>query len=394
MDIDALLTEVVQMGASDLHLKVGRPPLIRNLSELRPSAYPPVSPEEIMAVLKEVLDPRRYEDFEANLEVDDAYLIEGVGRFRVNGYFQQGAPGVALRYIPLQAPTIDSLQLPEVLKDLVTYHQGMILVTGPTGSGKSTTIASLIEQINATRPCHVVTIEDPIEFVYTDRLATINQRQVGLDTHTFEEALKHVLRQDPDVILMGEMRDIESMEFALNAAETGHLVLSTLHTNDAKQSVDRILDMFPGDKAQQYRGMLALNLRGVASQRLLLRADGSGRIAAVEVLVNSPHISELIAEGRTAALDREMSSTGEYYRMQTFNQALTVLVKAGLVTTDEALSHSANPADLRLLLRGVQTGGSAARRVKRHIEDDDDAPVIPAAGSRILSRGGGGGGGA
>jgi len=371
MDIDALLAEVVSLGGSDLHLKVGRPPLIRNLGQLRPTQYPPVTREEVRQVLRHVLDPRRLEQFEETLEVDDAYLIEGTGRFRVNGFIRMGQPGIAFRYIPLDVPTIDSLELPDVFKDLVARQQGMILVTGPTGSGKSTTIAAMIQQINVTRHCHVVTIEDPIEFVYTDKLATINQRQVGLDTHSLDEALKHVLRQDPDVILMGEMRDIETMEFALNAAETGHLVLSTLHTNDAKQSVDRILDMFPADKARQYRPMLALNLLGIVSQRLLVRVDGSGRIAAVEVLVNSPHISEVIADGNTAALDREMRTTGQHYRMQTFNQALAELVRSGLVTTEEALDHSANPGDLRLMLRGVETGGAAARRVKRHRTDAD-----------------------
>ena len=373
MDIDKLLKELVVMGASDLHLKVGRPPLIRNLGELRASQYPPATRAEIEEVLKKVLTPHRLAEFETALEADDAYHIQGVGRFRVNGYVQKGEPGIALRYIPLEVPTIDRLGLPEVLKDLASRQQGMILVTGPTGSGKSTTIAAIIEHINVTCPCHIVTVEDPIEFVYTDKLATVNQRQVGLDTHDLGQALKHVLRQDPDVILMGEMRDLETMEFSLNAAETGHLVLSTLHTNDAKQSVDRILDMFPADKAKQYRAMLAVNLLGVVSQRLLLRADGSGRIAAIELLINSPHISELIAEGKTASLDREMRSMGEYYKMRTFDQALAELVRTGKVTVEEAMAHSANPADLRLMLRGVETGGAATRRVKRTREEDDAA---------------------
>ena len=384
MDIDALLTELTKMGGSDLHLKVGRPPLIRNLGQLQPSQYPQVTREEVEQVLERVLDPHRFTQFKVSLEVDDAYLIKGVGRFRVNGYVQMGEPGIAFRYIPLEAPTIDGLQLPEILKDLASHQQGMILVTGPTGSGKSTSIAAMVEHINTTRFCHIVTIEDPIEFVYTDKRATINQRQVGLDTHSIQEALKRVLRQDPDVILMGEMRDLETMEFALNAAETGHLVLSTLHTNDAKQSVDRILDMFPGDKGAQYRAMLALNLQGVVSQRLLVRADASGRIAAVEVLVNSPHISELIAQGNTAALDREMQSTGEHYKMQTFNQALADLVRSGLVTVDEAMQHSSNPGDLRLMLRGVVTGGEAARRVKRQREAAD--PAAAAGRDGVFSR--------
>jgi twitching motility protein PilT len=371
MDIDKLLTELVAMGASDLHLKVGRPPLIRNLGQLRPSPYPPATRPDVQAVLKRILNPRRLAEFDETLEVDDAYQLEGVGRFRVNAYIQKGEPGVAIRHIPLRVPTIDEWDLPEVLKDLALHHQGMILVTGPTGSGKSTTIAAMIQHVNTTRPCHIVTVEDPIEFVYTDEVATVNQRQVGLDTLALEQALRHVLRQDPDVILMGEMRDLETMEFALNAAETGHLVLSTLHTNDAKQCVDRILDMFPADKAKQMRSMLALNLLGIISQRLMLRADGNGRVAAVEILINSPHISELIAEGKTLSLDREMRSTGEYYKMQTFDQALADLVRSGRVTAEEALAHSTNPADLRLMLRGVETGGAAARRVRRNREEVD-----------------------
>jgi twitching motility protein PilT len=283
------------------------------------------------------------------------------------------------RLIPLEIPTIDGLELPPVLKDIVKGRQGVVLVTGPTGSGKSTTLAAMIEEINSGQPRHVITIEDPIEFVYTDNVATITQRELGLDTFDAKEALKRALRQDPDVILMGEMRDTETMELAMTAAETGHLVMGTLHTNDARQSVDRIIDAFPHERLKQLRTLLSTTLVAVLSQRLLRRADGIGRIAAVEVLVASPRISKLIYEGNTLEIEHAISVSGRYYRMQTFNQCLAHLAASGVVTIEEALSASMSPGDLKLLLRGVLTGAEGLeelRRAEREArETEGDAPA-------------------
>jgi twitching motility protein PilT len=243
-----------------------------------------------------------------------------------------------------------------VLKDICQAPQGMVLVTGPTGSGKSTTLAAMITHINDTQPLHIVTIEDPIEFVYTDKMCTVRQRQLGSDVKSLSEALRRVLRQDPDVILMGEMRDPETIELAMHAAETGHLVFSTLHTNDAKQSIDRIIDAFPSDAHGQIRAQLGLSLQAVISQRLVRRADGSGRVAAMEVLINS----QLILEGKTQAIEKAMAASGDYYRMQTFNQSLAKLTLDKAITEAEATAASTSPNDLKLLLKGVTGGGISA----------------------------------
>lgn len=365
-----LLREMVATGSSDLHLKVGRPPLMRRQGELKPTDHPPLTEEQVREMLYSMMSERQKQRFERDWEIDLAYHLVGEARFRVNGYFQRGRVAVAMRLIPEQVPTIDELQLPPVMKELALRKQGLILVTGPTGSGKSTSQAAMIEHINQNQYRHVVTIEDPIEYVFTDKKATIDQREVGTDTRSHKEALRRVLRQDPDVILMGEMRDAETIEIGLHAAETGHLVFSTLHTNDAKQTVDRILDMVGREMASQYRSMLSLNLLAVLSQRLLPRADGSGRIAAVEVMVNSPHISELIRDGKTVELQAAIASSKDYYQMQTFNQALTRLVREGLITAETALEFSDAPGDLRLMLRGVDSGAGATHVSPEKAETD------------------------
>jgi twitching motility protein PilT len=357
LDLDRLLQELGERGGSDLHLKVGRPPLYRLAGDLVPTAYPEVSRAELQEAIFRMMGPAVKKRFEENLEVDFSYEVPGLARFRVNAFVQRSDIGAVFRLIPLEVPTIDSLGLPEVLKHLAAQPNGLVVVTGPTGCGKSTTLACMIQHINQTRPVHVITIEDPIEFVYTDELATLNQRELGLDTYDLHRSLRATLRQDPDVILMGEMRDKDTMRFAITAAETGHLVFSTLHTVDAKQTLDRILDAFP-DEAKQLRMQLALLLRGIISQKLLKRADGTGMIPAFEILINSPNIRQIIEEGSTRDIQKAMEAD-PYYGMTTFNQSLLSLVRNGLVSEEEAMEASDAPDDLRLALRGVTKGAAS-----------------------------------
>ena len=355
-DIDAILKELVGRRGSDLHLKVGRPPLMRISSDLLPSEFPPLSREDMEGVLRTLVGAEGWERLLHDFEVDASYEIQDVARFRLNAFKERGQFGVALRVIPLVTPTIDGMGLPAVLKDICQAPQGLVLVTGPTGSGKSTTLAAMMTHINDTAPLHIVTIEDPIEFVYPDKMCTIRQRQLGNDVKSLSEALRRVLRQDPDVILMGEMRDPETIELAMHAAETGHLVFSTLHTNDAKQSIDRIINAFPAEAHLQVRAQLGLTLQSVVSQRLVKRADGNGRVASMEIMINSPQIRELIQEGKTASIEKAMAASGDFYRMQTFNQSLAKLVMDRAVTEAEAMATSTSPNDLKLLLKGVSSG--------------------------------------
>ncbi len=363
IDIDAVLKELVSRRGSDLHLKISRPPLMRISSDLLPSEFPPVEAPDMQDVLRKLLGDEGWNRLLQEFEVDASYHIPDVARFRLNAFKERNQFGAAMRVIPLVTPTIDGLGLPAVLKDICQAPQGLVLVTGPTGSGKSTSLAGMISHINDTQPLHIVTIEDPIEFLYTDKMCTIRQRQLGTDVKSLAEALRRVLRQDPDVILMGEMRDPETIELAMHAAETGHLVFSTLHTNDAKQTIDRIISTFPADSHGQIRAQLALALQAVVSQRLVRRADGSGRVAAMEIMINSPQIRELIQEGKTTAIEKAMASSGDYYRMQTFNQSLARLVQDRTVTEAEATATSTNPNDLKLLLKGVQSGRVGAEKL-------------------------------
>ena len=359
ISIDDILRDLVLKGGSDLHLKAGRPPLLRISSELAPGPFPVLSETDLNAILRAVLGREGYRLLQQDFECDASYELPGVARFRVNAFKRMGQFGAAFRAIPLAIPTLDLMGLPPVLKEICNAPQGMVLVTGPTGSGKSTSLAAMIEHLNQTQPLHIVTIEDPIEFVYTDQRSTITQRQLGSDVKSLHEALRRALRQDPDVILMGEMRDRETMELAMHAAETGHLVFSTLHTNDAKQTLDRIVDAFPAEASSQVRSMLALSLQAVVSQRLLRRADGKGRVAAVEVMINSPNIRELIAEGKTTQIEKVIAQSGDYYKMQTFNQALARLIQAKTITEEEGMGASTSPSDLRLILKGISGGGSS-----------------------------------
>jgi twitching motility protein PilT len=358
--IEEILTNLVVQNGSDLHLKVGRRPLFRITGELVESNFPTVDDTEIRGILLEVLGQEGFQTLERNCEYDAAFVISDIARFRVNAYRQMDHYGMAFRPIPMDPPTIDAMELPPVLKDICKVPQGLVLVTGPTGSGKSTTLAAMIDHLNESQPLHIMTIEDPIEFVYKDKKCTINQRQLGRDILTVQEAMRRVLRQDPDVILLGEMRDRETIELAIHAAETGHLVFSTLHTNDAKQTFDRIVDTFPPDSAHTIRSMLSMTLHAIVCQRLVRRADGKGRIAAVEVLVNSPQIRGLLAEGKTSQIEKAIASSGDFYKMQTFNQTLAKMALSGVITQEEALANSTNPGDLTLLLKGVGRSAETA----------------------------------
>ena len=360
IDINALFNELIKLGGSDLHLKIGRPPLMRLAGEIVPTEGAAVTEADLDSALRKVLAPDTYAKLQAEGEVDAAYAIPDLARFRINAFRRMGQFGVIARAIPIKVPTLDSLNLPAAIKDLLNAPQGLILVTGPTGSGKSTTLACMIEHVNQTQPFHVITLEDPIEFVYTDAKCEITQRQLGTDVTTLHEGLRRILRQDPDVILLGELRDRETIETAMHAAETGHLVLSTLHTNDAKQTIDRIIDTFPADGRDHIRSMLSLTLHAIISQRLLRRASGTGRVAAMEILINTPNVRDLIQQGKIREIENAMK-TGEFYRMQTFNQALARLVYDGSITEEEAAGTSQNPNELKMILRGITSGGSSAR---------------------------------
>ncbi len=389
MDLDACLRELERQGGSDLHLKVGRPPLFRISGDLLPTDAPALNENDLKATLYNIMNPRLIKQFEETCEADFSYEIDGLARFRVNVFLQRGHIGAVMRLIPLDTPTVEALGLPPVLNSIADNENGLVLVTGPTGSGKSTTLAAMIQHINETRSVHIMTVEDPIEFVYSDVQATINQRELGLDTGELANALKAVLRQDPDIILMGEMRDPETIKFGITAAETGHLVFATLHTNDAPQSIERILDTMPPDTRDLVRQQLSLILCGIVCQRLAKRADGTGRVAAQEILVANETIKQLIAENKTKSIHKAMEE-GSYYGMQTFNQALYNLVQSGVITQEVAMDNSDTPDDLELMFRGIRKGTSAQETAAG---GDDGAPGISAspsssaAGKPKVSRG-------
>jgi twitching motility protein PilT len=354
VDLHSVLLRAVQAGASDVHLKIGQPPILRHDGALIPlEGWPALDTHELESVLATVTaqDPTRRASFDASGELDLAYTPTGLPRFRVNGFRQRGAISFALRVIPSGVPSFPELGLPDGVEVLAGEHRGLVLVTGATGSGKSTTLAAVVGHVNATRRQHIVTIEDPIEFLHEDRGCVVNQREVGLDTASFGEALRRALRQDPDVILIGELRDAETAQTAMQAAESGHLVLSTLHTVDAAESVSRIVEFFPPEKHHQVRSILAGVLRGVISQRLLPRVGG-GRVAAVEVMVNNARISDLIRESRIDEIE-EAINEGGFFKMQTFTQALISLVAAGEVERDVAADAATNKHDFLVALEHV-----------------------------------------
>lgn len=349
MTLQDFLKKLVEHGASDLHIKVDRPPLMRLRGDLVPFKDASIlSAEEIEMIVHSITTPEQQARLLREKELDFSFMIPGLARFRCNVFYQRGAVSSVFRIIPTQIPTVESLGLPSVLKELVTRNQGLFLVTGPTGSGKTTTLASLVQYVNENFPKHIITIEDPIEFSYNDAKCAINQREVGTDTADFAQALRRALRQDPDIILMGELRDKETISTAITAAETGHLVMGTLHTNDAKQSVNRILDTFSGDAQVQVRLQLASALVCIVSQRLIKSADGKGRVAAIEVLINTPMVRKLIEENNIGQITKVMEESASFYKMQTFNQALFKLVKEKKISSEEAFAVSENPNDLKI----------------------------------------------
>src|SRR3954466_13056703 len=350
-DLDHALRYLIAAEGSDLHLKVPAYPLVRLHGRLEPIVGSDrLTPQDTERVLHEMLDdPNKLAEFEAEHEVDFSYALEGLARFRVNAFRQKGFISLVLRAIPVNIKSIEELCLPPVITELAEQERGIVLLTGTTGSGKSTTLAAMVDHMNRTMHKHIVTIEDPIEFLHPDRNSIVNQREVGMDTGSFKRALRRVLRQDPDVILVGEMRDEETVHTALSAAETGHLVLSTLHTVDASESINRIIDFFPPHMHQQVRAMLAGTLKGVVSQRLVRSTDG-GRVATCEVLRMTGRVRDMIMDPEQTGKLTEVISEGAYYGMQTFDQALFDHVKAGRVTVDEATRAATSPHDFKLLL--------------------------------------------
>jgi len=351
MDLDRLLKFMTDKGASDLHLKPTRPPLLRINGRLLPIEAPPLKPEDLTEMLMGILSPRQKTKLEEKMSVDTGYGVRGLARFRCNIYVQRGNFAACFRRIPYQIKSLEDLELPPVLLEFCDMPMGLVLVTGPTGSGKSTSLAALIRYITTHRPVHVITIEDPMEFLFTDDMASISQREVGTDTGAFSEALRNAMRQDPDVIMVGEMRDPETVSTVITAAETGHLVFSTLHTNSATQTIDRILDTFPADQQSQVRAQLAQILKGVVSMKLVERADGQGRVAALEIMRASPKINRMVEDGETSGLLEEVESSVGYYRMQSMNQSLLALLVHGTITYAEAMRQSSDPEDLSLKLR-------------------------------------------
>jgi twitching motility protein PilT len=353
LDFAAVLTKMVEVRASDVHLTPGFAPAVRVRGRIVPmDDYPPLAPQETREIVYSILNDSQRKRFENEQQLDFAYAIPGVARFRVNCFFQRGAISAAFRLIPTEILSLESLGLPLVLEEFTRKPRGFVLITGPTGSGKSTTLASMIDSINAEREEHILTIEDPIEFLHAHKKCIVNQREIGADAHDFASALKAALREDPDVILVGEMRDLETVSTALTAAETGHLVFATLHTQSTAQTVDRIIDVFPPHQQQQVRMQLSIALQGVVTQQLLPTADGSARIVGCEVLVPTPAIRNLIREGKTHQIYSALQTSGAV-GMQTMDSHLAQLVRAGTITRTLAEQRASVPEELKRLLAGA-----------------------------------------
>ena len=363
MNAEELLSKSHEMDASDIILKVGSPPLFKIHGDLRAVSEDKLDPDRITHLIKQVTSDGLFSKFERDLELDMAYELPGKCRFRVNVFRQRGSNAMVLRRIPVEIPSCDDLRLPEICKSFAMRPRGLVLVTGPTGSGKTTTLAALVRHRNENEECHIVTIEDPIEYIHKDIKALVNQRQIGPDTVSFARALKSVLRQDPDVILVGEMRDLETIALTITAAETGHLALATLHTSSAVQTIDRIIDVFPPHQQEQIRMQLSVNLIGVMSQMLLKRMDGRGRVAAFEIMVATPAVRNLIREGKTFQLF-QILQTGSAHGMVTMNKSLANLVNDRLVTLEEAMSKSPDPNELKQMVGRAPTGYNLLEGVK------------------------------
>ena len=388
-ELNDVLGVALKAGASDIHIKAGLPPIFRIDGSLYPyKEAQRMTPDTVNRIAFGIMNKAQQEKFRTNMEIDLAYGVPGLGRFRVNVFQQRGTVGIVLRAIPFGILSLDQLHMPPVIGKIAMESRGLILVTGTTGSGKSTTLASMIDLINATRTCHIVTIEDPIEFLHRDKRSIVNQREIGFDTMAFSAALKSALRQDPDVILVGEMRDFETIETALTAAETGHLVLSTLHTIDATETITRIVTAFPPYQQKQVRLQLAGIVKGIISQRLVPRADGKGRVPAIEVLVANARIRECIEDKDRTKEIRDAITTGhQIYGMQTFDQSLMVLYRAKLITFEEALRQTTNPDDFKLKISGISGSGDES------VWGDFDGGGASGGGEPEAGKGGGGKGG-
>jgi twitching motility protein PilT len=378
MELNEILQVALKGGASDIHLKAGLPPMFRVDGALVPlKDGRRLPPEDIARMALSIMSELQKERFKSTNEVDLAYGVPGLGRFRVNVFQQRGTIGVVLRVIPFRIQSIEQLMLPKVLEKISLEERGLILVTGTTGSGKSTTLAAMIDHINSLETCHIMTIEDPIEFLIRDKRSVVNQREVGVDTMSFAQALKSALRQDPDVILVGEMRDLETIETALTAAETGHLVMSTLHTLDATETINRVISVFPPYQQKQVRLQLGSVLKAVVSQRLVPRSDSRGRVAAVEILIATARVRELIEDkDRTKEIPDAISQGHQTYGMQTFDQSLMGLLKQNLITYEEALRQATNRDDLALRISGVSATSDSKWD---DFEGSKDAPASPSA---------------
>jgi len=379
MNLNDILAMALKSNTSDIHLKAGLPPVFRIDGNLRPLPKAPrLTAESVRSMCEAIMNDRQRATFEEKNEIDLAYSVPGLGRFRANVFMQRNSVSAVFRAIPFKIATLDDLMMPQVLKKIAEEPRGLVLVTGATGSGKSTTLAAMIDYINSNRTAHVVTVEDPIEYLHRDRKCIINQREVGFDTAGFAPALKSSLRQDPDVILVGEMRDQETTETALSAAETGHLVFSTLHTIDAPETITRIISMFPPHQQRHVRLQLSNVLKGVISQRLIPKIEGTGRVAAVEVMISTGRVRELIDDQEKTVLLRDTIAKGyTTYGMQTFDQALMDLVKRKVISYDEALRQSSNPDDFKLKFSGIDSTSDASwgdfERGKDQEENDAQA---------------------
>lgn len=362
MNLNDLLKLTFERRASDLHVKVGVPPILRIDGKLTPlETEKRLTQEDAITIASGIMNPMQKAKFNEKNELDMAYAVPGLGRFRVNVFKQRGSVGMVFRLVPAKILNFDELTLPTVLSKIASEQRGLILVTGTTGSGKSTTLAAMIDYINTTRTANIVTIEDPIEFLHRDKKSIVNQREIGSDTFSFSDALRSALRQDPDVILVGEMRDFETISTALTAAETGHLVLSTLHTLDAAETINRIITVFPPYQQKQVRMQLASVVKGIMSQRLVSRADGKGRVAAVEVMLGTLSVREsIIDENKTRQIPSIIAAGLTHYGMQTFDQSLLMLYKKGLITYEEAITTASNPDDFALKVKGIQSTSDVA----------------------------------
>jgi twitching motility protein PilT len=377
-DLHHCLQYLIENRGSDLHLKVPSQPLCRIDGELQPiPGADPLEPQDTNEAVRHMLgaDSARLEEFATEGEVDLAYAIAGLARFRVNAFRQRGSVSIVMRAIPYGIQTIEELNLPPVIRELAEEERGIVLLTGTTGSGKSTTLAAMIDHINSTRSRHIVTIEDPIEFLHVDKKSVINQREVGMDTTSFKHALRRVLRQDPDVILVGEMRDEETVQTALSAAETGHLVFSTVHTIDAAETINRLIEFFPPHMHNQVRAMIAGTLKGAVSQRLVPAATGRGRVAVCEVLRMTGRVKDMISDPEQTGRLGEVIADGAYYGMQTFDQALFTHLKAGRITMEQAMQAATSPHDFKLLVAADGRRGTTMDDLQQAADERATAPV-------------------